>query len=376
MIVPFVDLAAQYRAHRSEIDAAIASVIADTAFVGNLTNKYVRTFEQQFAAYASAGHCVACANGTDALELALKACGIGGGDEVIVPAVTWIATSEAVTNVGAVPVFVDIDDATYTMSPEAAGIAVTPRTRAIIPVHLYGLMADMDPILALATRHNLAVIEDCAQAHGASYKGRRAGTLGIAGTFSFFPGKNLGAYGDAGGIVTNDAGLAQRARMYAQHGQAGEKHDHRVEGRNSRMDGLQAAILSAKLPHLDAWTASRRALAAHYDALLNQSGVRRQHVPSDRGHVYHLYTVQVERREEVQHTLQQAGIGTGVHYPRALPTLTAYRHLNLRPADYPAAVRLADSTLSLPMYPEMTDDSLHRVVAELAVATGITSTVV
>jgi len=308
---------------------------------------------------------VACGNGTDAIEILLKAAGVGPGDEVIVPAVSWIATSEAASNIGATPVFVDIDPHTYTMSPAAAAAAVTSRTRAIIPVHLYGLAADMDPILALGQAHNLFVLEDCAQAHGAAYKGRKVGTMGQAGAFSFFPGKNLGAYGDAGGMITSDDALAERARMISQHGQSKVKHDHRIEGRNSRMDGMHAAVLSVKLKHLDRWTEARRALAGRYDSLLSNSGVQRQEVPADRRHVYHLYTVQVADRDGVQQRLLQAGVQTGVQYPRALPTLTAYADRGYRADQFPESVRLAATTLSLPMFAELDPAAVTLVVEKL-----------
>jgi dTDP-4-amino-4,6-dideoxygalactose transaminase len=371
MTVPFVDLSAQYRSIRGEIDAAIAAVIADAAYIGNLSNKYVQRFESDFAAFVGTAHCVACANGTDAIEILLKACGIGPGDDVIVPAFSWIATSEAASNIGARPVFVDIDPRTYTIDPAQIEAALTPRTRAIVPVHLYGLAADMDPILEIAARHNLMVIEDCAQAHGARYKGRAVGTMGHAGSFSFFPGKNLGAYGDAGGMVTSDAGISERARMISQHGQAKAKHDHRIEGRNSRLDGLQAAILSAKLPYLADWTEARRRHAARYDDLLRESDFQRQHVPSDRRHVYHLYTVRVANRDLVQANLGEAGISTAVQYPRALPMLSAYADRGYSADQFPAAVALADTTLSLPMYPELTTEAIDRVAATLLDVAGV-----
>jgi len=340
-------------------------VIAETAFIGNLGNKHVRAFEERFAAYLGLRHCVACANGTDSLEILLKAAGIGPGHEVIVPAISWIATSEAVSSVGARPVFADITALTYTIDPADVARKITPRTKAIIPVHLYGQPADMDPLMALASKHGLFVLEDCAQAHGAKYKGRTAGTIGHAASFSFFPGKNLGAYGDAGGMATNDEALAAQARMISQHGQSKAKHDHQIEGRNSRMDGLHAAVLSVKLPHLPRWTELRRAHADTYRRLLAGSGLAVQSVPSDNYHVYHLFTVQVPDRERVMTRMQQAGVSVTIQYPQALPLLTAYRTWNHASADFPVAAELAARVISLPMYPELTEEQIEFVVTTL-----------
>ena len=364
MNIPFVDLKAQYQSLKSEIDNAIARVIADTAFIGNLNNKYVKAFEEQFAAYVGTSHCVACANGTDSLEILLRAAGVGPGDEVIVPSVSWIATSEAVTNIGATPVFADITPDTYTLCPEDFARKVTPRTKAVIPVHLYGLPAEMDTILATAREHNIFVLEDCAQAHGAKYKGRTVGSIGHAGSFSFFPGKNLGAYGDAGGMVTNDAELAARSRMISQHGQSKAKHDHQIEGRNSRMDGLHAAILSAKLPHLERWTELRRSHAAHYRRALHAAGFLTQSEPAHSRHAYHLFTIRVNNREAVLQRLQQAGVNAAVQYPHALPLLTAYRRFGHTVQDFPAGVALTASVISLPLYPELTVEMLDHVIAQ------------
>jgi dTDP-4-amino-4,6-dideoxygalactose transaminase len=371
--IPIVDLKAQYAALKSEIDAAIAAVISETAFIGNRSNRFVQSFEAEFAAYTGAKHAIGCANGTDSLEILLRAGGIGTGDEVLVPAVSWISTSEAVTNVGANPVFVDINPDTYTIDPQAAASKISQRTRAIIPVHLYGQPADMDAIMVLAAQHGLLVIEDCAQAHGARYKGRMVGRIGHAGSFSFFPGKNLGAYGDAGGMVTDDPTLADVARMISQHGQANAKHDHRIEGRNSRMDGLQAAILSVKLPHLDSWTQARREHAARYREILAPSGLRLQQEPADCRHVYHLFVVRVKDRERVARELDVRGIATAVQYPRALPFLTAYQNLKATEADYPCAAALCKECLSLPMYPELGADVVARICRELqqVLASGV-----
>lgn len=370
MKIPFVDLAAQYAAIKPEIDAAIAAVIAENAFIGNPGNRHVQAFEQSFAAYCGVKHGIGCANGTDSIEILLQAAGIGQGDEVIVPAMSWISTSEAVTTVGATPVFADIDADTYTIEPVQIAAKITPRTRAIIPVHLYGLSADMDPILEIARRHNLIVIEDCAQAHGASYKGRKVGTMGQAASFSFYPGKNLGAYGDAGAMITNDDQLALRARMISQHGQAKTKHDHQIEGRNSRLDGIQAAVLNVKLPHLEAWTEARRRNAQRYRSLLATCGLRLQAVPEGLRHVYHLFVVQVAERETVMQRMNDAGIVTAVQYPRALPLLTAYSRFGHVPEEFPNAAQLAARCLSLPMFAELGEAAIDRIGRTLTEIAG------
>lgn len=362
-IIPMVDLKAQYQALKPVVDAAIAEVIGQTAFIGNLTNPYVQNFERDFAAWMGVRHVIACANGTDSLEILLKSAGVGQGDEVIVPAISWIATSEAVSNVGGSPVFVDIDARTYTMCPHAARAAVTARTKAIIPVHLYGRPADMDAIMAIAAEFKLFVLEDCAQAHGARYKGRIVGTIGDAGSFSFFPGKNLGAYGDAGGMVTNEDRIAEHARMVGQHGQSAGKHDHRIEGRNSRLDGIQAAVLSAKLPHLHDWTKRRQDHAAFYTHLLADLGLTLQSRGYDIEHVYHLYVIQVDDRATFMKVMKEQGISTAIQYPRALPMLSAYAARGYRPEQFPNACRLAERCVSLPMYPELTLENIERVVA-------------
>lgn len=365
MKIPFVDLAAQYATIKPAIDAAIATVIAENAFIGNSGNRHVQLFERDFAAYCRVKHVIGCANGTDSIEILLQAAGIGRGDEVIVPAMSWISTSEAVTTVGATPVFADIDPHTYTIDPAQIAAKITPRTRAIIPVHLYGLPADMDPILEIARRHNLFVLEDCAQSHGAEYRGRRVGTMGNAASFSFYPGKNLGAYGDAGGMATNDDALAARARMISQHGQAKAKHDHQIEGRNSRLDGLQAAILSVKLPHIESWTEARRRHALRYRALLATSGLKLQAAPEERRHVYHLFVVQAPAREEAIRQLGEKGITAAIQYPRALPLLSAYERFGHRAEEFPHAVQLAARCFSLPMYAELSEEAIAGVAAEV-----------
>jgi len=355
MKVPFVDLKAQYRSIRPAIDAAIASVISETSFV---RGKYVAKFEEEWAATTGAKYCVSCANGTDAIFIALKMLKVGLGDEVITTANSWIATSETISLTGATPVFVDLENDFYCMDPALIEQKISAKTKAIIPVHLLGQPAAMDEILAIAKKHNLHVIEDCAQAHLAEYRSRRIGLMGDAGTFSFYPGKNLGAYGDAGAIITNDEDLAAKCRMFANHGaDRTNKHDHQMEGICSRMDGLQAAILSAKLPHLAAWTQARRAAAARYDALL--AGIPGVITPVTRdgaAHVYHVYCIRSSNRNALQEELKKAGVDTTRHYPTPLPLLTAYKRLGHTAADFPVASRHAKEILSLPIFPEITPE--------------------
>jgi dTDP-4-amino-4,6-dideoxygalactose transaminase len=362
MRIPLVDLHAQYLTIKKDIDAAIARVIADTAFIGG---KPVREFEEAYAAHYGIPHCLACGNGTDAIYIALRMLGIGPGDEVITTAASWISTSETISQTGARPVFVDVDDY-FTIDVEKIEAKITKKTRAIIPVHLYGQPAHMTRVMEIARRHSLKVIEDCAQSHYAEWQGQRVGTFGDAATFSFYPGKNLGAYGDAGAIVTKDAGLASRMRMYANHG-ALKKHDHKIEGINSRLDGLQAAILSAKLPHIHEWTAARRRIAGWYDELLRGvSGVEIPRVRAGASHVYHLYVVKVDNRDGVMKALQEAGIDVAVHYPVALPAMEAYRYLGMKPEETPRAIANSGRILSLPIYPELGRDAVQRVAGELA----------
>lgn len=361
MKVPFVDLKAQYLSLKDEIDAAIAEVMSETAFI---SGRYATAFDNEFASYLGVNHCVAVANGTDAIEIALKAIGIEPGDEVLVPANTFIATAEAVSNIGAKPAFVDIEPTYYNIDPERIEEKITPRTKAIIAVHLYGLPAEMDAIMQIARKHDLKVLEDTAQAHGAIYKGQKTGTFGDVATFSFYPSKNLGAFGDAGGIATNDKETADRARLIANHGQAA-KNRHTIEGRNSRMDGIQAAVLSVKLPHLESWLEARRANANIYDELLRDTGLELPTAPEHSRHTYHLYVVQVDDRDSVQTKLGEAGIETGTHYPIALPFMEAYSHLGHQPSDFPVAHSQMSRILSLPMYAELTRDQIEYVCATL-----------
>ena len=369
MAVPYADLHLQYQTIKPEIDAAIAAVICDSAFI---RGPYVEAFERSFAVAVDAPHCVSCANGTDALYLAMAALGVTPGDEVITTAHSWISTSAMITRAGARVVFCDTDDSTFTIDPAAIESAITPRTVGIIPVHLYGQPADMGAIMAIARKHGLWVVEDCAQAHLARYGGRQVGTFGEAATYSFYPGKNLGAMGDAGAIVTDRADLAERMAMLARHGGL-TKHQHRIEGINSRLDGLQAAILSAKLNHLPRWTEARQAAAAVYDAGLGQiEDVSVPQVGSNRTHVYHLYTIQHPRRDQLASHLNANGVQTAINYPVALPFLAAYRRFNHRAEQFPNAHRHQGRILSLPMFAEITPQQQESVI-ELIRAFGVNS---
>jgi dTDP-4-amino-4,6-dideoxygalactose transaminase len=359
MPVPYADLQLQYQSIKREIDGAVAAVIRDNAFI---RGPYVDAFERAFADVVEIGHCVSCANGTDALYLAMSALKVRPGDEVITPAHSWISSSAMITHAGASVVFADTDAATFTIDPVAIEAAITPRTVGIIPVHLYGQPADMDAIMAIATRHKLWVIEDCAQAHLARYKGRQVGTFGTAAAYSFYPGKNLGAMGDAGAVVSNDGALAERMAMLARHGGL-VKYQHQIEGINSRLDGLQAAILSAKLPHLPGWTKARQDAAKVYDAGLNQiEDVEGPQVGADRTHVYHAYTIRHPRRDALAAHLEAHGVQTAINYPTALPFLEAYRRLGHYPEQFPNAHHDQGRILSLPMFAEITRAQQDEVI--------------
>lgn len=358
--VPFADLHAQYLTIKQEIDAAIAAVIRESAFI---RGPRVDEFENAFADALGIEHCVSCGNGTDAIYIALNALGLVPGAEVITSAHSWIATSESVTQAGGKVVFCDTDRDSFTIDPAQIEALITPRTVGIIPVHLYGQAADMDAIMAIARKHKLWVIEDCAQAHLAKYKGRTVGTFGNAATFSFYPGKNLGAMGDAGAIVTSDEKLAARMAMFARHGGL-VKGDHQIEGINSRLDGLQAAILSVKLPHLKAWTRARRQWAGAYShALAEVDGLIVPPEMEGREHVYHLYVVRHNRRDALAAHLNAAGVQTSINYPLALPFLPAYRHFRHQPEEFPNAYSHQSTVLSLPLFPEMTAAQHAQVVA-------------
>jgi dTDP-4-amino-4,6-dideoxygalactose transaminase len=358
MRIPFVNLHAQYLTIKHEIDGAIAEVIAESAYI---RGRHVEAFEKAWARTLGVKRCVSCANGTDAIYIALRALGVKPGDEVITSAHSWISTTETITQAGGRVVFCDTDEETFTIDPDDIERKITPATVGIIPVHLYGQPADMGGIMAIAKRHNLWVIEDCAQAHLAGYKGQYVGTFGNAATFSFYPGKNLGAYGDAGCAVTNDDQLADWMARFAQDGGKG---DHVMEGISSRMDGLQAAILNAKLSHLRTWTEARCRVAAHYDNLLEKVGdVITPEVSAGRDHVYNLYVIRTENRDVLKEYLEEAGISTVLSYPKALPFYPAYAYLGHSPEDFPAAYFNQARILSLPIYPEINDEMI-RYVAE------------
>lgn len=361
-MIPFVDLLLQYESIKEEIDEAIFNTIKSSGFIGGQS---VQDFEKNFAKFIGADHCISCANGTDSLEILLKVLGVGPGDEVIVPAISWISTSECVASVGADVVFVDVDTNYYTIDIDKIEEKITKRTKAIIPVHLYGQPVDMEALMKIANKHNLKVIEDCAQAHNAEYKGKKIGTFGHCASFSFYPGKNLGAYGDAGCMITNNPQIAAYARMIANHGQQG-KHNHIVEGRNSRLDGLQAAILNVKLKYIDQWTDQRIAAAKDYENKLEgSSNVALPKVLPNGKHVFHLYVVRSSQRNALQEHLNKNGISTAIHYPTALPFLKCYEHLNLCRDDFPVANLYQEQILSIPMFPELTDDQIDKVVSAI-----------
>jgi dTDP-4-amino-4,6-dideoxygalactose transaminase len=369
MRIPLVDLKAQYRSIQGEIDAAIARVIDQTSFI---LGPEAKAFESEFAAFCEVAHCAGCANGTDAIALALKGLGVGPGDEVITVSFTFIATAEAVSMTGATPVFVDVCAETLLMDPSKIEAAITPKTKAILPVHLYGQTADMDAILAVARKHNLLVVEDAAQAHGARYKKRRAGSMGDAGTFSFYPGKNLGAYGDAGAIVTSSDKLAGWLRMARDHGRA-SKYEHDFESQSSRLDGLQAAVLRAKLPHLDQWNALRREIASRYDeAFAGIPELRLTAVHLACEPVRHLYVLRSRRRDEILPLLKEMGIEGGIHYPVPLHQQKAYARLAERTPPLPITEEAGKTVFSLPIYAEMNKVQIQFVIDALkaAVARG------
>jgi len=360
MRIPFVDLHAQYLSIKDEIDVAISKVITESAFI---RGPHVDAFERAWAATLGVKHCISCANGTDALYIAMCALRVKPGDEVISTAHSWISTSAMITQAGGRVVFCDVDPVTFTIDPAEIESKVTPRTVGIIPVHLYGQPADLDPIMAIARRHGLWMIEDCAQAHLARYRGQPVGTFGNAATFSFYPGKNLGAYGDAGCVVTNDDALADWMAAFARHGGKGE---HLMEAINSRMDGLQAAVLNTKLPHLPAWTRARQQVAANYDRLLDEiADIETPKTGPNRDHVYHLYVIRTSSRDALKAHLAEAGIATALNYPKALPFYPAYDYLNHRPRDFPVAHRNQSRILSLPIYPEMQSELVEYVARQI-----------
>ncbi len=360
MDVPFLDLKPQYRRIEAALRPRLEAIMEQAAFING---PEVEAFEEEFAAFCETNYCVGVSSGTDALRFALLACGIGAGDEVITVPHTFIATTEAITQAGARPVFVDVDPATSTLDPARLEAAITPRTRAVIPVHLYGRPADMDPILEIAARRRLTVIEDACQAHGARYRGKRAGSMGRVGCFSFYPGKNLGAFGDAGALVTDDPEVARRARMLREHGQS-RKYVHDTEGYTGRLDALQAAVLRLKLGFLEAWNRARRLNARRYDELLEGIPGLTFHRPADGiDPVYHLYVVFVDDREGLREHLGRQGVGTGLHYPLPLHLQQAYAAMGHRRGDFPVSEQLADRLLSLPMYAELAPEQIDYVAS-------------
>ncbi|MCC7429700.1 DegT/DnrJ/EryC1/StrS family aminotransferase [bacterium] len=357
--VPFLDLKAQYLSIKNEIDEAVKKVLDETAFIGGF---HVREFEESFAKSQNIKHVIGVANGTDAISIALYALGLRKGDEVITVANSFIATTEAITAAGGKVVFVDCEENSFNIDTTQLESKITEKTKVIIPVHLYGQPANLDEVLRIAQKYNIFVLEDSAQAVFAEFKGKKIGNFGHISTFSFYPGKNLGAYGDAGAIATNDKDLAKNARMYANHGRI-SKYDHEFEGVNSRLDGIQAAILEVKLKHLNDWTEKRRAVAKRYNELLGD--FKKIILPKEMfyaKHVYHLFVIRTQKRDELQDYLKENGIETGVHYPIALHNLLAYQYLGHKPEDFPNANKLSQEILSLPIFPEMTEEQINYVV--------------
>jgi dTDP-4-amino-4,6-dideoxygalactose transaminase len=358
MKVPFVDLKAQYLSIKNEIDSAIYNVIENTSFIGG---DIVNNFEESFATLYGVKHCISVANGTDSLYIIMKMLNIGNGDEVITVANSWISSSETISQTGAKPVFVDIDPVYYSINEKLIEGSITKRTKAIMPVHLHGQVCEMETIMQLAEKYNLYVIEDCAQSHFSEYRGIRAGLRGIASSFSFYPGKNLGAYGDAGCILTNDSEFGEKCKMFARHG-ALKKHFHKIEGINSRLDGIQAAVLSAKLPYILEWTLKRIEHAKSYiKELANEINVILPVLRPNSIHTFHLFVIRVNNRQALMQHLKDKGIETAIHYPTILPNLEAYNYLGHSPSDFPVANEFQQEILSLPIYPEMTSDMIKFV---------------
>ena len=361
MQIKYLDLQAQYRSIKSEIDAAVKKVLDSSAYV---LGPAVAEFETAFAAYCGVSHCVGVNSGTSALLLALKAMGVGDGDEVITAANTFIATAAAIAHAGARPVLVDVDPQTKNIDPDLIGAAVSPRTRAIVPVHLCGRPADMDPIIKISHEHGLPVLEDAAQAHGADYKGKQIGSIGTMAAFSFYPGKNLGAYGEAGAVVTDNRGLAEIVRMLRDHGSS-KKYIHEILGYNARMDGIQGAVLGVKLKYLDEWNAARNRIARKYNELLNGLPLR---LPTFDGNIcqtFHLYVIETDRRDSLMKYLSEQNIPTLIHYPIPIHLQEAFTRLGHSEGDFPVTEKLSKEMLSLPIYPEMSDDHVHYVAERI-----------
>jgi dTDP-4-amino-4,6-dideoxygalactose transaminase len=369
LAVPFMDLKAQFAGLRDEVLPALEEVCADAAFI---LGSRVAEFEQSFAAYTGAKHCIAVNSGTSALHLALLAAGVGPGDEVITVPMTFVATSWAISYCGATPVFVDVDPVTYTMDPNQVEARITPRTKAILPVHLYGQPADLGSLLYIGRRHGIPVIEDACQAHGATYRGQPVGSIGQSGCFSFYPGKNLGAFGEGGAVVTNDAALAQRMRTLRDHAQP-SRYVHTEIGFNYRMDGLQGAVLGIKLQRLPDWTARRVELAERYQQLLAGLPFTLPVTAADRQHVWHLFVVLQPERDRIRATLADRNIQTGLHYPTPVHLQPAYAHLGHGQGSFPVTERMCRQCLSLPLFPEMTDEQQFATVDALADAVRVMS---
>ncbi len=366
-MVPLIDLKIQHRSIASEVESAIKNVCDNTAFI---LSDEMKAFESEFAAYCGAKHGIGVANGTEALFLALKALGVGEGDEVIVPANTFIATAEAISHAGAVPVFVDVDPETYCIDPSKIGGAITEKTKAILPVHLYGHPADMDAIMSVARNSGLKVVEDCAQAHGTQYKGKSVGPIGDAAGFSFYPSKTLGAYGDAGMVLTNSDEVCDKLKLLRDNGRT-TWNEHSIIGYNSRLDGIQAAVLRVKLKRLDEWVEARRAHARQYCELL--SGVDGLTLPvetSDAKHAYYVYVVRTDNREDVMKQLKEKGCGCAIHYPVPLHLQPAYAFLGGKRGDHPVAEQYADQIMSIPMFPEMTREQLSEAAGIIKEVVG------
>jgi len=359
--VPVLDLKAQYVILQDEIAQAVQEVLDSTTYV---LGPKVAAFEKDFAAYLGARHCIGVNSGTSALHLALLCAGVGPGDEVLTVPMTFIATSWAISYAGATPVYVDVDPTTYTMDPALVEARITPRTKAILPVHLYGQPADLGPLLEIGRRHGIPVIEDAAQAHGSAYQGRKGGTLGQCGCFSFYPGKNLGAYGEAGAIVTDDDGIAARLKALRDHAQE-KRYHHNEIGFNYRMDALQGAVLGVKLKYLETWTNTRRALADRYLEMLEGLALDLPAEAPGRRHVWHLFVILHQERDRLQRALQARGVHTGLHYPIPLHLQKAYQHLGYREGDFPVAEQIGRECLTLPLFPEMTPVQQERVVEQI-----------
>lgn len=357
MQIPFVDLKKQYLSIRDEIDSAIQEVLDNTAFI---LGKKVEDFEEKFARLCNVKHCIGVNNGTSALRLALLALNIKPGDEVITTPFTFIATAEAISHVGAKPVFAEIDERTYTVNPKSIEEKITKKTKAIIPVHLYGQPADMDPVMEIADKHNIRVVEDAAQAHGALYKNRNAGSLGHVSCFSFYPGKNLGAYGEAGAVCTNDKDTAKKLVLLRQHGEL-ERYHHDIIGDNCRMEGIQGAVLGVKIKYIEEWNNKRRKNAEIYNRLLENLEVIAPYEADYAKHVYHIYGIRTKNRDELRNFLSERGIATGIHYPIPLHLQKAYSFMEIKEGSFPISERIANEIISLPIFPELTEEQIRYI---------------